>query len=223
MELKKVIEEIAMASFVPGKGIAVLDCGPVSEIEDMKAAAAKIAAQPGSDVKQKAHGTNWTSPYGSNISHHDLMEIGTPVFLNFIKKYNAPIRSARLNILGPGSGLKQHKETIVLKEGDTVRLRARFHIPLQTTKAAQVFCNGSWYHLEPGRLYFFNNGAYHAAHNGGKKDRVHLVFDLWVNTDVAKVLQSGTKVNAIKDEKINLKAPTDGEYGTALKDKIVLF
>ncbi|MDQ1740391.1 MAG: hypothetical protein QOE53_2043 [Pseudonocardiales bacterium] len=102
--------------------------------------------------------------------------------------------NARLNWLGPGARLQPHREAIAFHTTfDTVAVKARFHLPVQTNPDAGLMVRGDWHHLEPGTLYLVNNGQVHSAANDGPKPRWHLVFDCLLTSEVlaALIAQAG--------------------------------
>lgn len=85
----------------------------------------------------------------------------------------------RLNVMMQSSGVRPHKEFVVMRSGpgDERWLRARFHLPLQSNFHAEVLLDGDWHHLDVGDVYLFNNGCIHTAVNHGPSARLHLVWD----------------------------------------------
>lgn len=55
----------------------------------------------------------------------------------------------------------------------------KLHVPLETNPHAVLTVGGKQFHLEAGCAYEVNNLAPHGAHNGGSRDRVHLIFEVF--------------------------------------------
>ena len=55
----------------------------------------------------------------------------------------------------------------------------KIHVPLVTNPQALFFVDGENRHLEAGRAYEVNNIVPHGAVNGGDKDRVHFIFEVF--------------------------------------------
>lgn len=55
----------------------------------------------------------------------------------------------------------------------------KVHIPLQTEPEAVLSAGGVPVHLAPGHAWEVNNLAPHGAFNGGRRDRVHFIFELF--------------------------------------------
>ena len=55
----------------------------------------------------------------------------------------------------------------------------KIHVPLTTEPQAVVRVDGVDFHLEAGRAFEINNLVLHSAYNGGKRDRIHLIFEVY--------------------------------------------
>ena len=64
---------------------------------------------------------------------------------------------------GAGSNLHTHK----------------IHVPLRTEPAAVLTVDGVDYHLREGQAYEVNNIVPHGAFNGGMRDRIHFIFEVF--------------------------------------------
>jgi aspartyl/asparaginyl beta-hydroxylase (cupin superfamily) len=53
----------------------------------------------------------------------------------------------------------------------------RIHVPLKTNDDVQFIVEGERIIMEEGEAYELNNLLNHGVHNGGKEDRIHLIFD----------------------------------------------
>lgn len=94
----------------------------------------------------------------------------------------------RLNVMSRSSGVRPHKEFIIVRSGGRSWVRARFHLPLQTNPGAQVYLDGDWFHLDEGSVFLFNNGCIHTAVNDGDSPRLHLVWDARLTREVMDAL-----------------------------------
>lgn len=160
-------------------------------------------------VREGTHSTGWTEPVGevkqwSLFNGHgrtddtsDDFEYGDlgskrPVPLpgvTALAESLPDLVNLRLNLLGPGSSLSPHEERLErVLGGNRVALRGRFHLPLRTTQKALMLADGDLMHFEAGHLYFFNNGCVHSAENGGKSDRLHLVWDQLMTEEAVEVM-----------------------------------
>jgi hypothetical protein len=155
----------------------------------------------GSDVNEREHVTNWTRPTGAaqqfsllnrsgdfaNFSDdHDLSCLGKhfrhasryPHLSKFIGYFEHAI-NFRVNVLGAGTGLSPHEEhSLFLSNLGTPAVRARFHLPLCTSRSARMNLEGHLHRFAPRTIYYFNQGCVHAAANPGSEPRVHLVWDM---------------------------------------------
>lgn len=158
---------------------------------------------PPSVVQNQQHVTNWTNPFGTalqfslfntsgkfqdfstdhiksvkNKKFHQSKEF--PYLAELIESMPG-LLNMRINVMGPKSGLSQHKEDIFFTHTVTKKpaLRVRFHIPIETNPLVSMFLQGENYHFHEGGVFFFHNGCVHAAaNNNAEESRTHLVFDL---------------------------------------------
>jgi hypothetical protein len=175
-----------------------------------------IEVEKPSNVAKHNHVTNWAGPIGvskqfsllnnsgrfdDTSSDHNKSKKGKafhhkeryPTLARFIEFFPDAI-NFRANVFGSNSGLKQHKEDIVLVQSSgTPGLRVRFHLPIKTNKDVLMFVGGNYYHFNEGVLYFFHNGCVHAAHNHhNAQDRVHLVWDMLLTEDTYNRMFGGS-------------------------------
>jgi hypothetical protein len=158
-----------------------------------------VARRPPSEVGDKSHPTYWTNPYGRATQHslwnasgitsdtsvdHNHRAEGKaynapecPALGRFVASFGDRLLNFRINGLFPGAGLSPHEECVV--HGD--RLRLRFHLPIATSDQASLVLDEERFHLQPGRMYYFNNGCVHGAENLGADVRYHLVFDMFLD------------------------------------------
>lgn len=236
MRPMSLIEAIASATLShesKGMRVALLRRDfPIPFFEKLKEEVLSLVdSNDGSDVTYGGHGTNWTVPFGTVTQYNILSTHGDykntkaglsiygrmfpepelyPTINNFIMSFPHAV-NCRINIMGPKSGLGQHKETIIVrqKSGD-LGIKARFHVPIVTNEKALVFLDGGVYQLEAGRLYFFNNGCVHAASNGSDNPRIHLVFDMLMTKNVASLFVGHVVPDTHSLEPVDEDAPLDG-------------
>ncbi|MCY4148345.1 MAG: aspartyl/asparaginyl beta-hydroxylase domain-containing protein [Gammaproteobacteria bacterium] len=55
----------------------------------------------------------------------------------------------------------------------------KIHVPVRTEIAAKIIVNKVAHHLRKGYAYEVNNKIPHGAYNGGCKDRVHFIFEVF--------------------------------------------
>lgn len=153
-----------------------------------------------SNVKQRAHGTNWTKPFGTAAVQFNMLNRNpsnsknvTKRFAHDKKKYPAlaqfvnsckNLSSFRINGMGAKSGLSPHEERVISRSGNNFVVRARFHLPIVTNPHVEMRLQDKIYHFDEGNVYYFNNGTAHAAENKGDTMRYHLVWDEMVNKAV---------------------------------------
>ena len=59
----------------------------------------------------------------------------------------------------------------------------KIHVPIQTNGRVRVFINDRCFQLAEGRAYEVNNLAAHAVENLGQTDRIHLIFEVFDQTE----------------------------------------
>ena len=82
--------------------------------------------------------------------------------------------------LAAGHGIDRHRDG----EGSHPYVH-KVHVPLDTNPRAVLTVDGEDFHLERGRAWEVNNLAPHAAFNGGEKDRIHLIFEVFEGAGAA--------------------------------------
>lgn len=196
-----VLRRLAAANYHHEDGLRALRIGAVSPsvfqglLADMNAL---VRGWLPSIVREGSHSTGWTRPIGEvkqwslfnthgftdqtrDDFRYDNLADKRPVPLPWITAlvHSLPdLVNMRLNLIGPGSRLSPHEETLERRlDGGRVALRARFHLPLVTTPKALMLADGDLFHFEAGHVYLFNNGCVHSASNDAETDRLHLVWD----------------------------------------------
>ena len=59
----------------------------------------------------------------------------------------------------------------------------KIHVPIQTNEQVRLFINDRSFQLAEGRAYEVNNLAPHAVENLGRTDRIHLIFEVFDQTE----------------------------------------
>jgi len=169
------------------------------------------ATETGSDVQEREHVTHWTRPTGAvhqfsllNRSgdfadfhdDHDLSCYGKhfhhavryPRLASFIGCFAHAV-NFRANVLSAGAALSPHEEhSLFLSEAETPAVRARFHLPLRTTRGARMMLDGEVHRFLPRTVYYFNQGCVHAAANPGSAPRIHLVWDMLLTREAYELM-----------------------------------
>lgn len=89
----------------------------------------------------------------------------------FVRPVFPKVMLARLEA---GHGIDAHVD-----EGRLDSLVHKVHIPLRTDARAVLTVDGERFHLAAGYAWEVNNLAPHGAHNGGARDRIHLIFEVF--------------------------------------------
>src|SRR5688572_23930046 len=176
-----------------------------------------VEAHKPSDVRGAEHVTNWTKPFGAvyqfsllnrsgrvddTSSDHDLSLAGKsfhhradyPHLADFVAAFPHAI-NMRLNAMGEKAGLSPHEEHPVrYVDRRNCWLTTRFHLPVVTNPDVEVLLDGDLYRLEPGRVFYFNNGCVHSAVNRGGAMRYHLVWDMLLTAETFDLLFSDRPV-----------------------------
>ncbi len=164
-------------------------------------------SEASSDVQEREHVTHWTRPTGAVRqlslynrsgdsadfrSDHDLSCLGKrfhlaapyPLLAHFVETLPHLI-NFRVNLLGPGAGLAPHEEhSLFITQSGSTAVRARFHLPIQTSRVSRMMLEGDRYRFAPRTIYYFNQGCVHGAENPASSARIHLVWDQLLSRDV---------------------------------------
>ena len=76
--------------------------------------------------------------------------------------------------LAAGYGIDVHTDG-----GAATRRAHKIHVPIRTEPAAVAIVDGVEQHLRRGHAYEINNTLPHGAFNGGSRDRVHFIFEVF--------------------------------------------
>ena len=75
------------------------------------------------------------------------------------------------------SRLVPHQHIEPHRDGHDGHCEARIHVPLTTNTGAVFIVGHEAFHMEVGMAYVIDPREIHAVANGGKADRVHLIFN----------------------------------------------
>jgi hypothetical protein len=92
-----------------------------------------------------------------------------------IKSFKGETTRARIAIMEPGAYVAPHIDY-------NTDYSIRFHIPITTNEDCGFFCERDgekiYQTMEPGSVYFLNNGLKHSAWNKGKTPRSHIIISV---------------------------------------------
>lgn len=105
-----------------------------------------------------------------------MRKIVEPIAYN--KGYFPRVMLAKMN---PGTIIPEHID------GNTRGwIPHKIHVPILTNPDAMFFVDGKSYHFEVGKAYEVNNAAMHGVKNGGRSQRIHLIFE-YLDASINKV------------------------------------
>lgn len=108
----------------------------------------------------------------------------SPALQAALSRLPAPLQSARLMRLGPGSRIHEHSDLALAAEEGTARL----HIPVMTNDLVDFRLNGIPVPMAAGELWYLRLSDPHSVHNAGETARIHLVVDCIMNAALADLL-----------------------------------
>ncbi len=98
-------------------------------------------------------------------------------FLEVLRAFPCPLKSARLLNLAPGSFIREHSDQALgFEEGEV-----RIHVPIRTNPGVEFYVCGDRLQMDPGGCYYVNVNLPHRVNNRGTEGRVHLVIDAMVD------------------------------------------
>jgi len=116
-----------------------------------------------------------TDPGGAGmVGHADTPLLDRcPAIREVLRTIPAPLRSARLMALGPGTRVHTHRDgKCGLPWG-----RVRLHVPIITHEQALTVLDDKEWHWEAGQLWYGDFNRLHHVRNEGTTTRIHLVID----------------------------------------------
>ena len=110
-----------------------------------------------------------------------IWAVWSPVLLPVMARAAAPYRYAEpvypkvmLARLEAGHGIDRHVDG----EGSHP-FTHKIHVPIETNPGAVLHVDGADFHLGAAHAWEVNNLVPHGAFNGGERDRIHLIFELF--------------------------------------------
>ena len=121
-----------------------------------------------------------------------INEMGFQVINDVLAKIPSTFERVRLMKIKANSGIGKHSDKIDkdfgLEDGKIVRI----HIPIRTNDQVEFYLWESreklTNYLEVGHYYYVDVRAPHAVQNNSDVDRIHLVVDTYVNSDILGLL-----------------------------------
>ncbi|UXY15022.1 aspartyl/asparaginyl beta-hydroxylase domain-containing protein [Chitiniphilus purpureus] len=110
-----------------------------------------------------------------------------PAWQAVLARIEAPLRSARLLLLAPGSRILEHQDPDLGQPDGDVRL----HIPLRTDPAVEFLLDGEAVPMAPGECWMLDLSRPHAVNNDSAISRVHLVLDVARNEWLMDAIAQG--------------------------------
>jgi len=112
--------------------------------------------------------------------------------------FGSPIEYHRIRLMKLKSGdgeLTRHTDQVDPDQGLAVGKLARFHFPIITNPDVKftvwdIENKPNTVNMKAGECWVLDVRKPHAAINGGKEDRIHLVVDIVVNSDIIKMLEA---------------------------------
>ena len=119
-------------------------------------------------------------------------EMGFQVINDVLAKIPSTFERVRLMKIKANSGIGKHSDKIDkdfgLEDGKIVRI----HVPIRTNDQVEFYLWESreklTNYLEVGHYYYVDVRAPHAVQNNSDVDRIHLVVDTYVNSDILGLL-----------------------------------
>ncbi|HEV3165937.1 MAG TPA: aspartyl/asparaginyl beta-hydroxylase domain-containing protein [Isosphaeraceae bacterium] len=119
-----------------------------------------------------------------------------PYARDVVASFQCPVRSVRLLRLGPGSRIREHRDTgLGIEDGE-----ARLHIPVLTNPHVEFVLNNQPVVMSEGETWYLNLSLPHRIKNLGETDRVHLVIDCLSNDWLRSLLPSGDLIEPARSE-----------------------
>ena len=119
-----------------------------------------------------------------------------PYFKSILDAFGCPFGRVRIMKLMPGSIIREHRDTYE-EVSDYAFGQVRLHIPVITNDKVTFMVDGKNLQMKAGRLYYVNFSKKHYVRNDGTEARTHLVLDLKVNENLAKIFPPVTPLQRI--------------------------
>lgn len=186
----------------------------------------KIDVQRMIDELKTLEGSQWLSHYDTALAdgwttipisshdgtadNHDSQRVGTwgkyktthyadklPYFRSVLDAFGCPFGRVRIMKLMPGSIIREHRDTYE-EVSDYAFGQVRLHIPVVTNDKVIFAVDGKNVQMKAGRLYYVNFSKKHYVRNDGAEARTHLVLDLKVNENLAKIFPPVTPLQRVE-------------------------
>ncbi|MGB0135373.1 aspartyl/asparaginyl beta-hydroxylase domain-containing protein [Dokdonella sp.] len=92
-------------------------------------------------------------------------------------------------MLPPGAVIAPH-----IDQADYFSKTIRLHVPIVTSDAVWMYCNGQSYRMRTGEIWALNNSSTHGVINDDDKcERIHLICDFLASAELEALLLSGQR------------------------------
>lgn len=122
-----------------------------------------------------------TADQSEDFNHVFVGKRGAAPWVHVFATALPNLLNMRLNKIEAGVELPTHQEqTVFSYDQDRSIVRARFHMPLYTSRESTITVGGQEYRFHAnGNIYYMNHGMPHSAKNGhDRQARYHLVWDM---------------------------------------------
>lgn len=101
-----------------------------------------------------------------------------------------------LYFLDPGARIHPHRDY----SGPSVNDRIRFHVPIITNPDVEFYVDKRRIVMLPGELWMLDTSYLHSVYNGGSSTRVHIVYEVEVNSHIRQFLDDSiaNRIHVIK-------------------------
>ena len=111
------------------------------------------------------------------------------------------IGKALLVNLKPGRVIPRHRY-----KRDYFATAYRFHVAIVTSEHVHFNCGQRFYNMKAGEVWVIDNLGKHAVINDGTEDRLHLIFDVFVDDRTTEVVRNADYSLGFEDTRLLSKA-----------------
>lgn len=111
-----------------------------------------------------------------------------PTLKSFLGSLPGVLGRAALLLMDGYSTIKVHRDS---DNHGYFTNTLRFHAPIITNPGVRFFNDGSFYQMKKGEVWGINNLGRHGVLNDNQEKRLHLVFDVYINEDMAGLIKDG--------------------------------
>ena len=119
-----------------------------------------------------------------------------PSTRRFLRAMNLRFLAVRLAKLEPQAFLWEHKDYVELNSEEKIRL----HIPLNTNLKCHLIVDGAAVHMNCGHIWFLNPTQRHGACNLGHQSRIHMLVDIYVDSNTRQWLSDAQLLSSAVTE-----------------------